>query len=124
MSVIDMKTSSLAYSALFWLCLSAASAYALSAGISGVSDALYSTYNQFEVILPPLAMLLIILGAVTYAAGKLVPNPEFSGRASGLAAGMIAASVILFAIMLVLPVVLQAIYPCDNGCWDMSIVSF
>ncbi|VVB57579.1 Uncharacterised protein [uncultured archaeon] len=113
---------------LFLLLLPAATlAAASNSGLSGAAGAIRLIYGQLAGLLPALSMLLVVLGALTYAAGKALPNPEFAGRASGLAAAMIAASAVCFVIILVLPAILSALYPCpgaDPACWDMSNVIF
>jgi hypothetical protein len=93
-----------------------------ASGLTGVNDAIKQTARDLLGILPPLSMLLVILGAIFYAAGKLVPNPEFSGRASGLAAAAIAAAIISLVIYMVLPCILQTIFP--QGNFDISIGNF
>ena len=91
--------------------------WAQTSGFTNMTDALYNLCAQLMGILPPLAMLLVVLGALFYAAGKLVPNPEFAGRASGLAAAAIAAAVICLVMVLLMPSVLSAIMPsADFSC--------
>ena len=91
-------------------------AFAANSGLSGVGIAMGNVCGQLMNILPPLSMLLVILAAIFYASGKLVPNPEFSGRASGLAAGAIAAAVICLVIVMILPGILGSLY--GNGVTD------
>ena len=85
-------------------------AFAVNSGLSSVGTAMNQICNQLMQILPPLAMLLVILAAIFYASGKLVPNPEFSGRASGLAAGAVAAAVICLVMVMILPGIIGIIY--------------
>lgn len=112
---------------LVLLFLIASMLYAAASGITSVGNAIRQAYRDLSGILPPLSMLLVIMGALTYAAGKAVPNPEFSGRASGLVAAMIAAALVGLIIVMILPGILQIMYPCpasDSACWDMSNVIF
>ncbi len=88
-------------------------------GLEGVKSALRTTSADLMGLLPPLYMLLIVLAAIFYASGKLVPNPEFAGRAAGLAAAAVAASIISLVIVLMLPTILAALYPA--GTFDCSI---
>jgi len=90
-------------------------AFAANSGLTAVGSALSNVCSQLMQILPPLSMLLVILAAIFYASGKLVPNPEFSGRASGLAAGAIAAAVICLVIVMILPGILSTIYGTPSG---------
>jgi len=112
---------------LVFLFLMASLLYSASSGITSVGNAIRQAYRDLSGILPPLSMLLVVMGAITYAAGKMVPNPEFSGRASGLAAAMIAAALVGLIIVMILPGILQIVYPCPTtqpNCWDMSNVVF
>jgi hypothetical protein len=84
-------------------------------GLSGVISATNKICKDLMTILPPLSMLLVVLAAIFYAAGKLVPNPEFSGRASGMAAAAIAAAVICLVIVLIMPPLLSSLYTAQMG---------
>ena len=81
-----------------------------TSGLGQVTVAMNNICKQLLTILPPLSMLLVVLAAIFYASGKLVPNPEFSGRASGLAAAAVAAAVISLVIVLILPNLLTFLY--------------
>ncbi len=81
-----------------------------TSGLGGVSIAMNKICAQLMGLLPPLSMLLVVLAAIFYASGKLVPNPEFAGRASGLAAAAVAAAVICLVLVLLLPGVLALIW--------------
>jgi hypothetical protein len=89
-------------------------------GLSSVTNAMNNICGQLMTILPPLSMLLVVLAAIFYAAGKLVPNPEFSGRASGMAAAAIAAAVICLVIVLIMPGLLEAIYKASGKAVDFN----
>ncbi len=87
-----------------------AAAQTSGSGLSGVRNAMTNICGQLMGILPPLSMLLVVLAAIFYASGKLVPNPEFAGRAAGLAAAAVAASVICLVIVLILPSIITQLY--------------
>ncbi|VVB57683.1 Uncharacterised protein [uncultured archaeon] len=98
------------------LALTTIAAAASGSGLAGVAVAMNNICGQLMGILPPLSMLLVVLAAVFYASGKLVPNPEFAGRASGLAAAAIAAAVICIVIVLLMPSILVALYGHSLTC--------
>jgi hypothetical protein len=86
-----------------------------TSGLAGVGAAMNKICAQLMGLLPPLSMLLVVLAAIFYASGKLVPNPEFAGRASGLAAAAVAAAVICLVLVLLLPGVLALVWGGGSG---------
>jgi len=96
----------------------AAMTTALSAqsGISSISIAINDVCGMFLSLLPPLSILLVVLGAIFFGAGKLMPNAEFSNRATNMAAGAIVGAVLCLVIVLLIPSILQSIYGGTFSC--------
>lgn len=85
-------------------------------GISNISLAINDVCGMFLSLLPPLSILLVVLGAVFFGSGKLMPNAEFSNRATNMAAGAIVGAVLCLIIVLLIPTVLQSIYGGTFSC--------
>ena len=90
--------------------------FAQGSGFSRLSEGISSICGQFMTFLPPLAILLVVVAAVFYGSGKLVPNAEFSGRATNMAAAAAVAAVMCLIIVLLVPSVLQALYGGPFSC--------
>lgn len=90
--------------------------HAAGSGMSQISLAINDVCGQFLAVLPPLSILLVVLGAVFFGAGKLMPNAEFSNRATNMAAGAVVAAVMCLIIVLLIPSILQSIYGGPFSC--------
>ena len=87
-----------------------------ASGTGQLSAALNEVCGQFLSFLPPLSILLVVLGAIFFGAGKLMPNAEFSTRASNMAAGAVVGAVLCLIIVLLVPTILQTIYGGPFSC--------
>jgi hypothetical protein len=79
-----------------------------SPGLIQLQDAMKTICGQVYNLLPPVAMLLVIAGAVTYAAGQFA-GAEMRARATGWATAMIIGALFAFVIVLLLPSVVMAL---------------
>ena len=79
-----------------------------SPGLLQLQDAMKTICGQVYNLLPPVAMLLVIAGAVTYAAGQFA-GAEMRARATGWATAMIIGALFAFVIVLLLPSVVMAL---------------
>lgn len=93
-----------------------AAAISAAAGISSISLAINDVCGMFLSILPPLSILLVVIGAIFFGSGKLMPNAEFSNRATNMAAGAIVGAVLCLIIVLLIPTILQSIYGGTFSC--------
>ena len=91
-----------------FLLLSASGLFAASAvsGAVNVADSLCQIYNDMQGLLPPLAMLLVVLAAVIYAAGQ-VGSAEFRANSGKWATALIVGAVLSLVLILILPGILQ-----------------
>jgi hypothetical protein len=85
-------------------------------GVSSIGLALNEVCGMFLALLPPLSILLVVLGAIFFGSGKLMPNAEFGNRATNLAAGAIVAAVLCLVIVLLVPTILQTMYGGTFSC--------
>ena len=76
--------------------------------ISSLSQGFANIYCSLMGILPPLAMVLVILAAVIYAAGQ-VGGAEFRANASRWATALIVGAVLALVLVLLLPGILGAL---------------
>jgi len=89
---------------------------AQSTGMSNIGLAINDVCGMFLAFLPPLAILLVVVGAVFFGAGKLVPNAEFTNRSTNMAAGAIVGAVLCLVIVLLVPTILQTLYGGTFSC--------
>ena len=90
--------------------LSSASGVSVSASGTGrVVDAMNCLCSQMRALMPPLSMLLVVLAAVFYGAGKLFGS-EMGSKTSAIAAFMLVAAVLSVLIAVAGPDVLRALY--------------
>ena len=94
----------------------AAALSAQSSGVSNIGVAINDICGMFLSLLPPLSILLVVLGAIFFGAGKLMPNAEFTNRATNMAAGAIVAAVLCLVIVLLVPTILQSLYGGTFSC--------
>ncbi len=78
----------------------------LNAGFSSIACSLFG-------LLPPLAMVLVILAAVIYAAGQ-VGGAEFRANAGRWATALIVGAVLALVLVLLLPGILNALSPSET----------
>ncbi len=90
--------------------------FAQGSGFSRLGEGISSVCGQFMTFLPPLAILLVVVAAVFYGTGKLVPNAEFSTRATNMAAAAAVGAVLCLVIVLLVPSILQALYGGPMSC--------
>jgi len=79
-----------------------------SQNLQQLTDAMKNICGDVYNLLPPVAMLLVIAGAVTYAAGQFA-GAEMRARATGWATAMIIGALFAFVIVLLLPSVVVAL---------------
>jgi len=85
-------------------------------GLLELQNAMKTICGQIFDLLPPVAMLLVIAGAVTYAAGQFA-GAEMRARATGWATAMIIGALFAFVIVLLLPSVVMALNNQSGGDW-------
>ncbi|VVB56534.1 Uncharacterised protein [uncultured archaeon] len=89
--------------------------------MGGLNDAINSVCGQFMMLLPPLSILLVVLAAVFYGSGKLMPNAEFSNKATNMAAGALVGAVMCLIIVLLVPTIIQSLtngpVSCGTQTW-------
>ncbi|MEM4137461.1 MAG: hypothetical protein QXV64_00120 [Candidatus Anstonellaceae archaeon] len=71
-------------------------------------------------LLPPISVLLVVAGAITFAAGQLA-SAETRARATGWATAMIVGALFAFILVSLLPLVIKAFYGDSATC---SIIEF
>ncbi len=98
------------------LALSGAAMAQQTPGLSGLSDSITTICGTFMTILPPLAILLVVVGAVFFGSGKLMPNAEFGNKATNMAAGALVGAVMCLVIVLLVPSILQSLYGGSFSC--------
>lgn len=99
---------------MFALALLLTAAHAQS-GLSGLHDALSSLCASLTSLLPIVAMLMVIMGAVIYAAGQMM-GAETRARANVWATSMVAGALMAILIVVIAPAVLGAVYGGDVDC--------
>ncbi len=80
------------------------------ATIGSLNTAFGSIACTLFTILPPIAMVLVIMAAVIYAAGQ-VGGAEFRANASKWATALIVGAVLALVLVLLLPGILNALMP-------------
>ncbi len=79
-------------------------------GLASLNSGFASTACSLFQLLPPLAMVLVILAAVIYAAGQ-VGGSEFRANAGRWATALIVGAVLALVLVLLLPSILGALTP-------------
>jgi succinate dehydrogenase/fumarate reductase cytochrome b subunit len=90
--------------------------FSQSSGFSRLNESMNEICGQLMSILPPLSILLVVVAAIFYGAGKLVPNAEFSSRATNMAAAAAVGAVMCIVIVLLVPIIIQTIYGAPLTC--------
>jgi hypothetical protein len=94
---------------LFALALVAGLASAQLSGLSGLQGGVSDLCKSLTTLLPVVAMMMIILAGVLYAAGQMM-GAETRARANVWATAALTGALIAILIVVVAPAVLQAIY--------------
>ena len=81
--------------------------------VGTVNDAVFSLCSGLKGLLPPVAMLMVVLGAVIYAAGQIM-GAETRARANVWATAALTGALIAMLIAAIAPPVLSLIQPGVN----------
>ena len=87
--------------------------------ISSISQGFANIYCSLMGVLPPLAMVLVILAAVIYAAGQ-VGGAEFRANAGRWATALIVGAVLALVLVLLLPGILGAIDASHSASYSIT----
>ena len=107
----NFKFSILVLSLFFGLAFASA-----PSGLTNLQQAMKSICGQIYNLLPPLSMLLVVAGAVVYAAGQFA-SAEMRARATGWATAMVIGALFAFVLVLLLPPIILALWASGSGNW-------
>lgn len=108
--------SNLSIKSILFLIFVAVSFAQSGQGTTQLITALDNICRDIYSLLPPIAMLLVVAGAVVYAAGQFA-SAEMRARATGWATAMVIGALFAFVLVLLLPPIILALWASGSGNW-------